>query len=151
MSRSLERLQKLIQRKVATVLIRDLKDPRIGLVTVTRVELTSDHSHCKVFWSTLEEGAGRRRTARGLEDARGFVQREVAGALHTRTTPHLEFEFDPRLEGMERISSLLREALEEDRRTAAARGDAPGDDAPGRPAQDGASGEDGEDGSVDPS
>ena len=150
MSRSLERLQKLIQRKVATVLIRDIKDPRIGLVTVTRVELSRDHAQCKVYWSTLEEGAGRRRTERGLEDARGFIQREVAGALHTRTTPHLEFAFDPRVEGMERISSLLREALEQDRQTAEARGDDPDGETPEPLGGDGDSDEDGEDGSARP-
>jgi len=110
----IERLQKQIRQKIASVLCRDLADPRIGLVTIIRVDLASDLTLAKVYWSSLEEGGGRRRIEQLLNDARGFIQREVAAILKTRTTPHLEFIFDPSIEGADRVARLIRDARRED-------------------------------------
>jgi len=123
MSFANERIKKQIQRKVSDMLLRDLNDPRLGLVTISRVELTGDRSECKVFWSTLEEGGSRSAITHALESARGYIQREVASILHLRTSPRLEFSFDPALEGIERLSRLLNEARAEDDERAMERGD----------------------------
>ena len=122
------RLQELIKKRVAMVLSRDLNDPRLLLVTVTRTELANDLSHCKVYWSTLEEDGGRRAVERGLEDAQGYVRREVARIMKTKVTPEIHFIFDQSIEGAERISRLIREAREEDTRNIINRGEDP--DAP---------------------
>lgn len=115
------KLEKLIQRRVAMVLLRDIADPRMGMVTITRVELARDRSACKVYWSTLEDGGKRRTQERALEDSRAFVQREVGAILKTRTVPELRFAFDKSVEGMDRISRLIREGLMEDDEAARAR------------------------------
>jgi len=125
MTRALPRLQKRILHKVTDLLLREIQDHRIGMITITRVELSRDRSHCRIHWSTLAEGGARSATAHGLDGARGFVQREVASILDTRLTPRIEFVFDPSVEGVERLSRLLREAQDEDRRRALARGDDP--------------------------
>jgi ribosome-binding factor A len=117
----IERLQEVIRKKVATVILRDLHDPRIRLVTVTKVRLARDLGQCRVYWSTIEEGGARTAIAHGLEDARPFIQREVAATLNTRKVPVIEFVFDPSIEGVERLSRILREARAEDERRAAER------------------------------
>ncbi len=106
----IKRLESQIQRRVAMLMIRDMRDPRIRSVTITRVKLSGDLSACTVLWSTLEEDGKRRAVERALDGARGWVQREVAEILETRVTPVLRFEFDPSLEGADRVFRLLRDA-----------------------------------------
>ncbi|MCA9320274.1 MAG: 30S ribosome-binding factor RbfA [Planctomycetes bacterium] len=113
MSFKIERLQQVIKFKVAQVIMRDLADPRLGLTTVTKVKLAKDLSHCTIYYSVLGEDAEKSRTAHALADARGFVQREVAGCLRTRTTPHIDFKFDESIEGSARVSALIRDVLPE--------------------------------------
>jgi ribosome-binding factor A len=119
----IQRLQELIRHRAATVLLRDINDPRIRLVTITRVKLDRDLALCRIYWSTLESGGPRTAIVRGMEDARGFIQREVARILRTRRTPRIELVFDESIEGMERMSRLIQDAREEDRARALARGD----------------------------
>ncbi len=123
----IKRIQEQIRKKAATVLSRDVSDPRLRLVTVTRVEVTRDLGQATIYWSTLEEGGARRTIERGLEDARGWVQREVAHMLTTRTTPEVQWKFDQAIEGMERISRIIRESRAEDDERARARGELPED------------------------
>lgn len=121
----IQRLSNLIKARVATLLIRDAKDPRLSLVTITKVDLAKDLTSCKVFWSSLSEGGKRSATEHALEDATPFLQREVARILDTRITPRLFFAFDPTLEGMERVSTLINQARNEDREAAINRGEDP--------------------------
>jgi ribosome-binding factor A len=110
----IERLQELIRAKVAIMLMRDLADPRLGMVTVTKVRLSPDLEQCTVSWSTLDEGKKRALTEKALTSARGYVQREVAGMLRTRKAPRLEFAFDPSIEGAARITDLIAKVNRED-------------------------------------
>lgn len=110
----IERLQELIRAKVAMMLIRDLADPRLGMVTVSKVRLSADLERCIVYWSTLDEGKKRHLTEKALTSSRGYVQREVAGMLHTRKAPHLTFEFDPSIEGAARVTDLIDRAAKDD-------------------------------------
>jgi ribosome-binding factor A len=64
---------------------------------------------CEVFWSIFGDEKAKRLNARMLDDARAFVQREVAAVLHTRTVPHLRFRYDESIEGAVRIDNLLAE------------------------------------------
>ena len=95
--RRVERLQQLILETAATTVQRDLADPRLGFVTLTRVKLSRDLTQAVVFWSCLGSDAERRKSARALEDATGLVQSVVAKALATRTTPEITFRYDPTL------------------------------------------------------
>lgn len=113
-SRGLQRLQDAILRRAAVIIQRDLADPRIGLVTVTRVKLAADFESCRIFWSCLEEGGARRATAEALESARPYVQRAIAETLRLRKAPIIQFEFDPAIEGVDRVTRLLRDVCAED-------------------------------------
>lgn len=92
--RSVDRIASWIQKKVATMLIRDLKDPRSGFLTVTRVEVSKDIENCTIYYSVLGDDKARRNAARMLESAAPFVQREVAQGLKTRVAPKVLFKFD---------------------------------------------------------
>ncbi|MEZ5990610.1 MAG: 30S ribosome-binding factor RbfA [Planctomycetota bacterium] len=113
--RRIQRLEKLIKVKIASTLQRDAKDPRLGLITITRVELDRELVRCKVYWSVLGDEKARRLNEAGLQHARRFIQHEVAEVLETRTVPQLEFVFDESIEGADRVARLLEE-LERERR-----------------------------------
>lgn len=112
--KTIARLEARIQRRVAHALQFELADPRISFVTVTRVELNTDVSLAKVFYSTLGEAAERTRVQHLLDDATGFVRRQVARVLETRTVPKLRFVFDDTIEEASRMDQLIREARERD-------------------------------------
>lgn len=116
--RRLQRLQQQIKQRLAEVLQRDLADPKLGLVTIARVELDIEFTVCKAYWSVLaanpaHEAKVRADTSRALARARGFCQREVGKTLSTRTVPRLEFVFDEGVAGAARMQRLLRELREE--------------------------------------
>ncbi len=108
------RLQELIHEKIATMLLRDLQDPRLQLTTISKVVLSPDVEFCKVYWSTLKEGGARSATEFALSSARAYIQREVARTLRTRKAPHLEFHYDPSVAGAARIQELIRKVRAED-------------------------------------
>jgi ribosome-binding factor A len=88
----------------------DLKDPRIGFVTVTDVKTSADLRHARVYVSVLGSTEERDRTLDGLRSAHGILQRRVADELRLKRTPALEFTFDDTAERAERIERLLRDA-----------------------------------------
>ena len=103
------RLAEKIRERVANVVLFELQDPRITFPTITRVRLSKDRSACKVFFSVLGTDADRTKTTMALEDARGFVQREVAKVLHIRSMPILSFHYDDSVEGGLRMEGLLND------------------------------------------
>ncbi len=111
--RRLHRLEAQIQARVAEILLRELNDPKIGMVTIARVELDSEFTHCKVFWSVLGDTIQRAHTDRALKRARGFIQREVGKTLHTRTVPHLAFQFDESIAGAVKMQQTLADLRRE--------------------------------------
>ena len=124
--RRIQRLQELIKERVAEVIDRDISDPRRGLVTITRVKLDREVTHCIVYWSILGTDAARRTNERMLTRAAGYVQRELGAVLHTRTVPRVRFVLDESIAGAQRIDEILHEIREE----CGERGDeADGDDA----------------------
>jgi ribosome-binding factor A len=107
----ISRLQELIKQRVSEVIQFELADPRIGIVTITKVKLSKDMSRCIVSYSTLGGPAQKSKCAHALESSRGYVQRAVAGIMKTRVVPHLTFAFDNAIEGSIRVTQLLRDAL----------------------------------------
>lgn len=109
-----ERVRAKIKEVVARILQHELKDPRMGFVTVIDCALSPDYRHATIKVSILaEREAETRKILKMLEDARGYVQRGVAGSLRTRVTPELRFELDRGAEKSIRISNLLDELAKE--------------------------------------
>jgi len=104
---TIRKLEKRIKERVGMIFVDEVNDPRWGFVTVSRVELARDLGHCTVHYSVLGSDADRRNVERALETARGFVQRKIAAILRTRTTPSLDFRFDPSVAGAVRVSKIL--------------------------------------------
>ena len=111
MGYKIQRLQELIKLKVATVIQRDISDPRLGIITITKVELAKDLSECEVFFSVLGAEGDRSKNERLLQDSSGFIQSEVADILRTRRSPRIRFTYDESIEGSVRIAQKLREEL----------------------------------------
>ncbi len=104
-----ERLDEEIREEVAGIIGRELKDPRIGFVTVTRVDLTADLRTARVHVGILGDATQRERTLGGLRQAAGFVRRELGRRIRLRHTPELQFQYDGGLDAAERVAQLLDE------------------------------------------
>ena len=99
-----------IQRDVAE-LIRELKDPRVGMVTINQVEVSPDYAHAKVFFSVLVGEAEESQTA--LNEAAGFLRNGLFKRLAIHTVPTLHFHFDKTTERAAEMAALIRKANEE--------------------------------------
>ncbi len=111
--RRLLRLEQAILETVGPIVAHGLADPRLSMVTVTRVKLSPDLSVARVNWSCLGSEADRTKAARALGHARGHLQKAVAKSLRTRTTPHLIFHFDSTVEEADKVDRLLQQIAEE--------------------------------------
>jgi ribosome-binding factor A len=103
----LKRLEKLALQRASEVVLFELSDPRMTMVTLTRVELAHDLSHGVIYWSTLGEGGQKSKVEHALRDAAPMVQGEIAKVFHTRKTPHIVFRFDESIAGAIRVSGIL--------------------------------------------
>lgn len=104
-----------MRQVIAEVLARgELRDPRVGLVTVTRVAVSGDLSHARIAVAAPGEEAERLRALEGLASAAGFLRSRVARALPARTVPELHFELDRGLEHAARINAMLAEIRRSD-------------------------------------
>jgi ribosome-binding factor A len=102
-----ERVAERIKREAADIL-GTLRDPRIGMVSVTDVEVNHDLSAAKVYVSVLEQGEARALTMEALQSASGFVRRQLAPRLGLREVPELRFLLDTSIEHGARVEDLLR-------------------------------------------
>ena len=105
------RIAEEIQRSLAELIRLEVRDPRVGLVTLTGVELSRDQSHAKVYFTVLGSAAEAAEAGRGLGHAAGFLRSELAHRLTTRKVPELHFEFDASVERGVRLSRLIDEAV----------------------------------------
>jgi ribosome-binding factor A len=103
------RIADQIQREISEIVRLELRDPRVGLVTFTGVELSRDQSHAKVFFTIL--GSTADEALQGLQHAAGFLRSELAHRLTTRKVPELHFEYDESVERGVRLSRLIDEAV----------------------------------------
>jgi ribosome-binding factor A len=108
MGRRAERLAEEIREQVARMIASDLKDPRLGFVTVTRVELAHDLGHVRVHVGVLGGEAERKKSLAALQQASGFVRRELGRRIRIRHTPEIEFRYDKGLDATERVAQLLQ-------------------------------------------
>jgi ribosome-binding factor A len=103
-----------IQHIVSYLIQRELKDPRLGFVTVTRVEVSRDLKYARVFVSVMGTPEEQKDSMAALNSARGFVRHEVATRLTTRSVPEVQFKLDRGLEYSDRINRLLTELHDAD-------------------------------------
>jgi ribosome-binding factor A len=96
-------------RQVLSEAVLELKDPRIGFVTVTGVETSADLQHARVFVSVLASAKKRQRTLDGLTAAHGVLQARLGRELHLKRTPQLEFVYDPTVERGVAMTKLIDE------------------------------------------
>ena len=109
----MRRVDEAMREVLSDAITQDLKDPRIGFVTVTAVDTSPDLRHARVFVSVLGDDNQRKLTLAGLRSAHGFLQRRVAAELRTKNTPTLEFVYDDTAERAQRVEKLLREEAAE--------------------------------------
>lgn len=98
MSHRVERVAEALQEAVAEVVQREIKDPRVGMVTITRARVSPDLRHARVYFSVLGDETQRRKSLDGLRSAAGFLRRQVARRLQLRVAPELRFELDENIE-----------------------------------------------------
>jgi len=108
MSKRTERVADLIRREMADILMRKMRDPRLGFVSVTAVEVTPDLSAAKIFLSSLDGAEKRREIVKVLTHAAPFLRRELAPRLGLREVPELRFAYDESIERGARVEDLLR-------------------------------------------
>lgn len=105
------RIADQIQRELSEIIRMELKDPRVGLITITDVEVTQDNAHAKVFVTALGEPVQQEAAIRALNHAAGFLRSALAKVLKLRTVPQLRFDYDVSVERGVRLSKLIDEAV----------------------------------------
>jgi len=108
-TRRTDRLAEEVREEVAQMISGELKDPRIGFVTVTRVTVTPDLRQARIFVGVLGAERQRAATLTGLRQASGFLRRALGQRLRLRHTPELTFQYDEGLEASDRVARLLEE------------------------------------------
>ena len=110
-SARLRRIAEQIQRDLSELIRLEVKDPRIGFVTLTGVDVTADLAHAKIWFTTLGSGAEHEQTGEGLNRAAGFLRSSLAHRIKTRTMPELHFVFDASVERGMHLSQLIDKAV----------------------------------------
>lgn len=110
----LRRVADQIQRELSDIVRGELKDPGVGMVTFTGVEVSPDFAHAKVFFTSLADPAGREATLAGLERAAGFLRSMLGARIKLHNTPELRFLYDDSVESGIRLSHLIDEAVASD-------------------------------------
>lgn len=104
-----DRVAEQVRRDLADLIRSELKDPRVGMISLTAVELTPDYAHAKVYFTTLDS-AHLADIEQGLRRAAGFLRRELGRRIHIHTLPELHFIYDSSLERGASLSSLIEQA-----------------------------------------
>jgi ribosome-binding factor A len=108
-AKRLERLESQMVRELADILLRKVSDPRLRWVTITRVQVTADLQHAKIFFSTLQAGEQREQALAALEYASGYIRHELGQRLELRVTPQIRFLIDDEMEKAEKVWKIMEE------------------------------------------
>jgi ribosome-binding factor A len=104
-----ERVADQLRSELASLLAREVHDPGIGFVTLTRVQVTPDLQQARVFYTALGDEKSRRNTERALGRAAPFLRRQIGARLRLKRTPELTFHYDESIAGQDRIEQLINE------------------------------------------
>ena len=109
----MRRVDEAVRAVLSDAISKDLKDPRVGFVTVTAVKTSTDLRHARVYVSVLGDEPVRRASIEGLRSAHGYLQSRIASELTLKRTPTLTFEYDDTGDRAARINELLRESADD--------------------------------------
>jgi ribosome-binding factor A len=104
-----EKVADLIRKEISEMLVKTIKDPRIGFVTITRVAVSEDYRSAKVYFSVAGTVEERQRSMEGLNSAKGYVRKELGRRIRLRYTPEIIFKFDPSIEYAIHIGEVIRQ------------------------------------------
>lgn len=108
-----EKVADVIQKEISHMLVKSIKDPRIGFVTITKVMVSEDCRFAKIYFSVAGNPPERERSQKGLDSAKGYIRKELGRRIRLRYTPEIVFQFDPSVEYAiymeELIQSIHRE------------------------------------------
>jgi ribosome-binding factor A len=108
-----EKVADLIQKEISQMLVRSIKDPRIGFVTITRVTVSEDCRFAKIYFSVAGTLAERESSMKGLDSAKGYVRKELGRRIRLRYTPEIMFQFDPSIEYAIHMEELIQSIHQE--------------------------------------
>jgi ribosome-binding factor A len=108
-----ERVADQIRGELASLLAREVHDPGIGFVTLTRVQVSPDLQLARVFYTALGDNEARRQSARAIQRAAPFLRRQIGSRLRLKRTPELSFIYDDSIAGQDRIERILSELHDE--------------------------------------
>jgi ribosome-binding factor A len=103
-----EKVGDLIREEISQIFLRGLKDPRIGFVTITKVDVSDDLRLAKVYYSVFGGEQEKEESYQGLESAKGYIKRELGRRVRLKYMPEISFMFDDSLEYGEHIEELLQ-------------------------------------------
>jgi ribosome-binding factor A len=101
-----QKVADLMQRELSELLQREVRDPRVGMVTITSVDVSPDLSHAKVYFTILDSGK-KDATTKGLQRAASFLRSQLSRRMSMYTTPELRFVYDESVERGDRLSQLI--------------------------------------------
>lgn len=109
-----QRVVEQIRRELAELIRMEVKDPRVGFITLTDVEITPDYAHAKVFFTSMTGEESVPEILQGLRRASGFLRRELGRRIRIHTIPELHFQYDRSVEEGSRLSQLIDRTVRED-------------------------------------
>lgn len=110
------RIAEQVQRELSDIIRVELKDPRVGMITITDVEMTPDNAHAKIFFTLLGERSRIDEATAGLQHAAGYLRSQLAQRIKIRIVPQLHFEYDASVERGIRLSQLIDAAVADDKK-----------------------------------
>ncbi len=108
------RIADQIQRELADLLRHEVKDPRVGSITITAVDVTRDYGHAKIYYTTLGSDGENSLVEEGLARASGFLRSQLSHRMKLRIVPQLHFAYDRSIEQGAKLSSLIDEAISQE-------------------------------------
>jgi ribosome-binding factor A len=110
------RIEEQLKRLLSELVRREVKDPRVGLVTITAVEVSRDLSHARVYFTPFAGAGDAAAALEALRHAAGYLRLQVRNQMRLRIAPELDFRLDDSVERVARLSALIHDAVEDDRR-----------------------------------
>ena len=114
LSHRVERIAEQVREEVSQMLATEVRDPGVGLVTITRAKVTGDLSLARIYWTIIGDATERKKTAKALTRAVPFLRHLLSQRLTLRRTPELVFQFDESVAAQDRIEQIIQEIHAED-------------------------------------
>jgi len=109
------RVEEQLKRLLSELVRREIKDPRIGLITITSAEVTRDLTHAKIYFTPFAGVGDAKAALEALRHAAGFLRIQVRNQMRLRVAPELDFQIDDSIERGARLTTLIHDAVESDR------------------------------------